>query len=398
MIDRLAGIVVRLARWAHGLRTVFAMIGMIGLLLAGSGYIAVDVVGVRPLRTTYTVQIRLDSSGGLLPRSTVTVRGVRVGTVTSLALDGNGIRAEAEIDSTARIPVGSLVAVGRLSAAGEQYLDFRPETGDGPYLVDGAVVSADQVSTPVTIDSFLSNTGALVAGMNPERLTVIVDELDRALGGGPDVLRSVISGLSQAMAGLTGLLPQTSELLRNLQVIAETTSHAQPDLSTLVRGSGTLFDQMTAADQEVRELLDLGPGRLATLGGVLTETTDPLTDLVTNFVAITRAARLRTPAMTALFPALRTGVVAIGVPAHGNAFHTMAEAWPRPTCEYETVPVSPAEVSDGRSRLYNYCVTSHPELQIRGSANAPRPAGPDNGTGPPPGVTGDELSIPLPAN
>ncbi|APE38197.1 mammalian cell entry protein [Nocardia mangyaensis] len=373
------------------------MVGMVGLLLVGSGYIAVDVVGVRPLSTTYTVQVRLDSSGGLLPHSNVTVRGVRVGTVRSLGLDDEGIRAEAEIDSAARIPVASLVAVGRLSAAGEQYLDFRPETGDGPYLVDGAVVSADQVSTPVTIDSFLSNTGALVAGMNPERLTVIVDELDRALGGGPDVLRSVISGLSQAMAGLTGLLPQTSELLRNLRVIAETTSHAQPDLATLVRGSGTLFDQMTAADQEVRELLELGPGRLATLGGVLTETTDPLTDLVTNFVAITRAARLRTPAMTALFPALRTGVVAIGVPAHGNAFHTMAEAWPRPTCEYETIPVSPAEVSDGRSRLYNYCVTSHPELQIRGSANAPRPAGPDNGSGPPPGVTGDELSIPLPA-
>ncbi|MDO3649258.1 MCE family protein [Nocardia mangyaensis] len=397
MIDRLAGIVVRLARWAHRFRTVFAMVGMVGLLLVGSGYIAVDVVGVRPLSTTYTVQVRLDSSGGLLPHSNVTVRGVRVGTVRSLGLDDDGIRAEAEIDSTAMIPVNSLVAVGRLSAAGEQYLDFRPETGDGPHLADGAVVSADQVSTPVTIDSFLSNTGALVAGMNPERLTVIVDELDRALSGGPDVLRSVISGLSQAMAGLTGMLPQTSELLRNLRVIAETTSHAQPDLATLVRGSGTLFDQMTAADQELRELLDLGPGRLATLGGVLTETTDPLTDLVTNFVAITRAARLRTPAMTALFPALRTGVVAIGVPAHGNAFHTMAEPWPRPTCEYETVPVSPAEVSDGRSRLYNYCVTSHPELQIRGSANAPRPVGPDNGTGPPPGITGDELSIPLPA-
>lgn len=397
MIDRGAGLVVRLARWAYGRRTVFAMLGMVGLLVVGSGYIAVDVVGVRPLRTTYTVRVHLDRSGGLLPHSTVTVRGVKVGSVRAIGIDGTGIRADADIDSAARIPVGSPVAVGRLSAAGEQYLDFRPSTGDGPYLADGAVVSADQVSTPVTIDSFLSNTGALVAGMNPERLTVIVDELDRALGGGPDVLRTVISGLSQAMAGLTGLLPQTTELIRNLQVIAETTSHAQPDLATLVRGSGTLFDQMSAADQEVRELLDLGPGRLASLGGVLADTTDPLTNLVTNFVAITKAARLRTPAMTALFPALRTGVIAVGIPAHDNAFHTLAEAWPRPTCEYESIPVSPVEVSDGRTRLYNYCVTSQPELQIRGSANAPRPAGRDNGSGPPPGVTGNELSVPLPA-
>ncbi|MFD4442134.1 MCE family protein [Nocardia sp. NPDC058519] len=398
MIARAATLIVALARWAQRHKTAGAMLGMIGMLVIGSGYIAIDVVGVRPLHTTYIVRVQLDSSGGLLPNSNVTVRGVRVGAVRAIALDGAGILAETEIDSATAIPVGSPVAIGRLSAAGEQYLDFRPTSGEAPYLADGATVAADQVSTPVTIDSFLDNTGALIAGMNPDRLTVIVDELDRALRGGPDVLRNVISGLSQAMTGLTGLLPQTTQLISNLRVIADTTAHAQPDLATLVRGSSALFDQMNAADHEVRELLDDGPGRLTTLGGVLTETSDPLTSLVTNFVAITRAARLRTPAMSALFPALRAGVVALGVPAHDNAFHTMADIWPRPTCEYETIPVSPAGVSDGRGRLYNYCVTSHPELQVRGSANAPRPAGPDNGSGPPPGVTGDELSVPLPAN
>lgn len=398
MIGRAATLIVGLARWAYGHRTFGAMLGMVGMLVIGAGYIAVDVVGVRPLRTTYTVQVQLNSSGGLLPHSNVTVRGVRVGKVRAITLNSTGILADVEIDSSTRIPLGTPIAVGRLSAAGEQYLDFRPTGHEGPYLAAGATVPADQVSTPVTINSFLDNTGALIAGMNPDRLTVIVDELDRALAGGPEVLRNVISGLSQAMTGLTGLLPQTTELIRNLRVIADTTSHAQPDLTTLVRGSSALFDQMNAADHEVRELLDLGPGRLATLGGVLTETSDPLTNLVTNFVAITRAARLRTPAMSALFPALRAGVVALGIPAHDNAFHTMADIWPRPTCEYETIPVSPAQVSDGRNRLYNYCVTSHPELQIRGSANAPRPAGPDNGSGPPPGVTGDELSVPLPAN
>ncbi|MCA2207027.1 MCE family protein [Nocardia rosealba] len=398
MIGWAAAVVVRSARWAHSHKTAGAMMGMVAMLVIGSSYIAVDVVGVRPLHTTYTVHVRLDSSGGLLPHSNVTVRGVEVGSVRAIRVDASGILAEIDIDSATRIPVGTPVTVGRLSAAGEQYLDFRPATGEAPYLADGATVPADQVSTPVTIDSFLDNTGALVAGMNPGRLTAIVDELDRALRGGPEVLRRVISGLSQATAGLAGLLPQTTELIRNLSVIADTTAHAQPDLTTLVRGSSALFDQMNAADHEVRELLEQGPGRLATLDGVLTETGDPLTSLITNFVAITRAARLRTPAMTALFPALRTAVIALGISAHDNAFHTMADIWPRPTCEYETIPVSPVEISDGRGRLYNYCVTDHPELQIRGSANAPRPAGPDNGAGPPPGVTGDELSVPLPAN
>ncbi|MGV9822569.1 MCE family protein [Nocardia xishanensis] len=396
-LDLGASILVGLAEWARRRVQVFATLGMIGLLLVGGGYLALDVVRYNPLRETYRVRVELPESGGLLPKNDVTFRGVRVGTVRAVELSARGVEAIAEIDARVRVPAGGTVAVQRLSAAGEQYLDFRPDHNDGPYLEDGAVIGAERVSTPVTINSFLINASALIAGLNPQRLNVIIDELDKALADGPDRLRTVISGISQAMAGLTAQLPQTERLIANLSVIAETTSHAQPDLATLVRGSGVLFGQLSAADQEVRRLLELGPGQLATLGGVIAETGDPITDLVTNFVAITRAARLRTPAMTALFPALRAGSAAMGIPAHDNAFHTMVDIWPRPTCEYETIPVSPAQVSDGRVRLYNYCVTGNPALQVRGSANAPRPNLPDNGSGPPPGVNGDELSVPLPA-
>ncbi|WP_280235684.1 MlaD family protein [Nocardia cyriacigeorgica] len=397
LLDRGANIVVRVATRLSDRVTVVATIGMIAMLVAGSGYIAVDIVRFNPLRETYRVTVSMPGSGGLLPNNDVTLRGVRVGTVRSVRLSEAGVTAVADIDAGTRISLDTAAAVQRLSAAGEQYLDLRPSTGEGPYLADGSVIDATRVSTPVTIESFLSNTGELIGGLNPQRLTVIVDELDKALTDGPGRLRTVIAGISHAMAGLTGMLPQTTQLIRNLSIIAETTAHAQPDLSTLVRGSGVLFDQLTAADQEVRRLLDLGPGELATLGGVIAETTDPITDLVTNIVAITRAARLRTPAMRALFPAIRLGSAAMGIPAHDNAFHTLTDIWPRPTCEYDTVPVSPAEVSDGRVRLHNYCVTTRPEIQIRGSANAPRPNVPDNGSGPPPGVTGDELSVPLPA-
>ncbi|WP_330179671.1 MCE family protein [Nocardia sp. NBC_01503] len=395
---RAATLAVRGGEWAARRRLTLATLGMVLMLLLGGAYLALDIVRVNPLHRTFSVRVLMPVSGGLLPGNDITFRGSRIGIVRSVDLGDTGVVAVGDIDAGTKISAASKVAVQRLSAAGEQFLDFRPDTDAGPYLAEGAVIDAARVSTPVSIESFLSNTGGLIGGLNPARLTVIVDELDKALAGGPDQLRDVIGGLSQAMAGLTGLLPQTRQLIANLQVIAETTGHAQPDLSTLVHGSGELFTQLTAADQEVRRLLEQGPGQLDTLGGVIAETSDPITNLVTNFVAITRAARLRTPALMALFPALRTGSAAIGVPAHDGAFNTMVDIWPRPTCEYETIPVSPAQVADGRVRLYNYCVTSDPGLQVRGSANAPRPDTPANGAAMPPGVSGDELSVPLPGH
>ncbi|MFI7668824.1 MCE family protein [Nocardia sp. NPDC049526] len=388
---------IPLWHWLVRHRIAVANIGLIVVLILGMSYLGAAVLRINPLPSTYQVRVELMSSGGLAPNNDVTFRGSRVGKVADVRVSGDGVAAIAEINDTARIPVGGTVAVGRLSAAGEQYLDFRPDSDSGPYLSDGSIVDRSATSTPVTVQSVLTNMSGLIGGMNPARLNVIIDELDKALAGGPDRLRNMVAGISRAMSGLTDLLPQTQRLLENLQVIAETTMHAQPDLTTLTTGSSALFQQLTAADQEVRKFLELGPGQLATLGGIMHDTQDPMTNLITNFVAITKAAKLRQPAIEALFPALRAGSEAIGIPAHDNAFNTMVDPWPRPTCDYDTIPVVPTDKTvDTRVRLYNYCITTDPALQIRGSANAPRPNVPDNGSGPPPGVTGNELSRPAP--
>ncbi|WP_433731152.1 MCE family protein [Nocardia sp. CA-129566] len=388
---------IPLWHWLVRHRIAVANIGSVVVLILGMSYLGAAVLRINPLPSTYTVRVELKSSGGLAANNDVTFRGSRVGKVREVRISGDGVAAIADIDDSARIPVGGTVAVGRLSAAGEQYLDFRPDSDSGPYLSDGSIVERAATSTPVTVQSVLANMSGLIGGMNPTRLNVIIDELDKALAGGPDRLRNMVAGISRAMSGLSDLLPQTQRLIENLQVIAETTTHAQPDLTTLTTGSSALFQQLTAADQEVRRFLEQGPGQLATLGGIVHDTQDPMTDLITNFVAITKAAKLRQPAIEALFPALRAGSAAIGIPAHDNAFNTLVDPWPRPTCDYQTVPVVPTDkVVDTRVRLYNYCVTTDPALQVRGSANAPRPNVADNGSGPPPGVTGNELSRPAP--
>ncbi|WP_328388573.1 MCE family protein [Nocardia sp. NBC_00416] len=388
---------IPLWNWLVRHRIGVANIGLVVVLVVGCGYLGAEVLRLNLLPdATYRVTVELRGSGGLLAHNDVTFRGTRVGRVAEVRVSDTGIDAVAEIDSDIRIPVGGTVAVGRLSAVGEQYLDFRPDSESGPYLRDGDRVEAERTRIPVTTQSLLSNMSAMIDGLNPDRLTVIVDELDRALAGGPDRLRDMVSGISRAMAGLEQLLPQTRQLLENLTVIADTTQYAQPDLGTLTGSAGVLFGQLTAADQEVRRLLDLAPGQLATVGGFIDETQDPITNLVTNFLAITRAAKLRQPAIAALFPGLRVGTEALGIPVRNGVFNTLVDIWPRPTCDYETVPVVPTERADTRVRLYNYCVTDDPALQVRGSANAPRPDVPDTTAGPPPGVSGDELSLPVP--
>ncbi|MGI5222268.1 MlaD family protein [Nocardia sp. CA-290969] len=379
-------------------KILWSNLGIVLALLIGGTYLLVNVMRVNPLRTTYTVVVNLDRSGGLQPGNDVTLRGFRVGEVSNLELvdNGAGIQAEAEIDSRWNIPVDTKIAVQALSGAGEQYIDFRPAGNQGPYLTDGSEISFDpeRVSTPVPISAVLENSSDLIAQVNPDQFSVILNELDIALSGGPDQLRSLIEGVSLVTAGLESLLPQTTNLIANLRTIAATTSQAQPDLGTLTANSQVLFDQFNKANAELVNVLDQAPGQFASVTATLEATSDPITALVNNFVAVTRAAQLRQPALAALFPALELGGAALGVPAHDNEFHAILDIWFRPYCQYASTPVKTQVVQDGTLPMWNYCDNPGPGQQIRGAANAPRPNIPDNGAQMPPGVDPNERTLP----
>jgi virulence factor Mce-like protein len=386
------------ARKLFGSKIFLSNVGLVLVLLVGATYLLLNVMRVNPLRSDYTVTVNLDRSGGLQPGNDVTLRGWRIGKVTSIELSdrGQAIAATAQIESKYKIPVDTHIAVQALSGAGEQYIDFRPNAEQGPFLANGAVIKfdPDRIHTPTPVWSVLDNSSALIAQINPEHFQVILNELDIALSGGPDQLRGLVNGISLATAGLDSLLPQTTNLIANLRTIASTTSNAQPDLATLTRNSGVLFEQFNNANAELQRVLDQAPGQLTSLGAVVDRTADPITSLATNFQAITKAAQLRLPALRALFPSLALGGEALGVPAHDGEFHAMIDIWPRPFCTYNTPKMRNEVVQDGTIPKWNYCENPPPGQQIRGAANAPRPDVPNNGAHMPPGVDPNERTLP----
>ncbi|MBF6075466.1 MlaD family protein [Nocardia beijingensis] len=386
------------ARKLFGSKIFLSNLGLVLVLLVGAAYLMINVMRVNPLRSDYTVTVNLDRSGGLQPGNDVTLRGWRIGKVTSIELTdrGQSIAATAQIESKYKIPVDTQIAVQALSGAGEQYIDFRPNAEQGPYLANGAVIKfdPDKIHTPTPVWSVLDNASALIAQINPDHFQVILNELDIALSGGPDQLRGLVNGISLAMAGLDSLLPQTTNLITNLRTIANTTSMAQPDLATLTRNSGVLFEQFNNANAELQRVLEQAPGQLTSLGAVVDRTADPITSLATNFQAITKAAQLRLPALRALFPSLALGGEALGVPAHDGEFHAMIDIWPRPFCTYNTPKIRNEVVQDGTIPKWNYCENPPPGQQIRGAANAPRPDVPNNGAHMPPGVDPNERTLP----
>ncbi|MEO6473073.1 MAG: MlaD family protein, partial [Aeromicrobium sp.] len=130
----------------------FALLSAIGMVYVGASYLGfVDHV----LGRGYTVHVLLPESGGLFKGSEVTYRGVKIGKVAEMTVEGDGLRVDAALKEDARVPANAPVFVHNLSAVGEQYLDFEPVSKQGRMLRNGDTVHGTKDTAPVGEDVLL---------------------------------------------------------------------------------------------------------------------------------------------------------------------------------------------------------------------------------------------------
>nr|WP_296765095.1 MCE family protein [Rhodococcus sp. (in: high G+C Gram-positive bacteria)] len=378
-----------LRRWVNQHRVLVSNTALVLVLLMGAAYLTVGALRIDPLANDYRVTVRLDGSGGLQANGDVSVRGQRIGRVAAVEITSSGVEAQLNISAGTLVPAHGTVVVAALSAAGEQYIDFRPDSDGAPYLVDGDVVDSDRTTIPVPFSTMLEGVTDLVSQIDPSQLSSIIDELDTATAGGTAQLQAIIDGGGALVAGLDSVLPETVTLIRTGRTLLRTVGDVEPDLTRLSIGGTALADQLAASDAEVRALLDDTPARLDSTKAVIGENRNAGGDLLKNLARIARSARLHTPAIEALFPAMSAGAGAFGLAGHDNQLNVVADPYPRPTCDYLNPTVSPSIAALAPPLKYMYCNSTEPGLQVRGSQNVPRPPGDDTG-GPPAGATGQE--------
>ncbi|AYF73728.1 MCE family protein [Nocardia yunnanensis] len=174
------------------------------LTLVCGSYLAAGVLKLDPRRENNTVTVLLDSSGGLMKTSEVTLRGLPIGKVRDIGATARGLAVTLEYDAKYRIPVDSVVRIGNLSAAGEQFVDFRPRGTAGPFLHDGSIVPNRQVEVATTVGDALAKLDALTAQLDPAKLQNLASTV--ATG---------FEGRDADVARLTTALIDTANLLRD---------------------------------------------------------------------------------------------------------------------------------------------------------------------------------------
>lgn len=353
---------------------VFALIGALGIGYAGIRYVG---LGDRIIGGAYVVHADFDDAGGIFPNAAVTYRGVPVGRVDAVRLHGGGVRADLRMQHGTRIPANLHAVVAERSAVGEQYLDLRPDTDAGPYLRSGAVIPASRTGRPLAPEVLLTNLDTLVRSVNPDDLTVVINELGTAFEGNETTLRDLVDANDALLAEATQYLPQTQTLIRDGKTVLDTQSASADAIRRWAAGLAQLAATIRKADPDLRALLANGPPAATQLVGLLHDLDPAIGTLLGNLITVNGIASRRVAGIEqalVVYPVVVSGGFTV-TPGDGTAhFGLVVNANDPPPCNY-------AQSGQQRCTASEHAKGSG----VRSADHAPRPDGSESGSAQGPG-------------
>ena len=258
----------------------FAALSLLGLSYLGFNYVGLDRA---LLGNGYEVAADFRDSGGIFVNAEVTNRGVAVGRVTDMLLVDDGVRVVLTIDPGADpIPADAEAVVATRSAVGEQYVDLRPQSDDGPFLEDGAVIPKSRTDIPVPVEQMLLSIDGLVGSIDEENLRILVDELGRAFEGSGDDLGRLIDNGDLLLARAEQSLPQTLKLITDGQTVLETQNENRSAIRQWAADLRLVSDTFVELDPELRGILVNAPDASAAIEDLIERAGPGLGSLVRN--------------------------------------------------------------------------------------------------------------------
>jgi phospholipid/cholesterol/gamma-HCH transport system substrate-binding protein len=331
------------------------------------------------LRGYYVVHLELANGGGIFPQADVTYRGVSVGRVGAIRLTSTGVEADLDISNSAPpIPANLQANVADLSAVGEEYVNLRPATSQGPFLAQGSMIPRRDTQIPLPVTSLLTSVNDLATSVPLGSLRTVLNELATGFGGTGASVQALIDGQSRFIHAYGVALHPTDQLIEDSQTVLTTQNDEAAAFTSFASNIRLFADQLATSDSDLRRLIENGAPAATQLAGLITDNTPTLGALIANLLTTSEVTLTRGAAIQETFSALPAAIAAGStvITSHGARFGVALTFFnPLPcTAGYQGTKIrNGLDTSPGPPLNTNARCTSplSSGIDIRGSAHAP---------------------------
>ncbi|RDH77174.1 MCE family protein [Mycolicibacterium moriokaense] len=272
-----------LTRFARTQLIVFTIASVVGMAAMVFGYLQVPTwLGVGHIRVT----MQLPGTGGLYRFANVTYRGVQIGKVSSVEPTARGATAVLSLSDSPKVPADVVASVRSVSAVGEQYVDLIPRSGGPPYLTDGAVIARADTTVPEKVGPVLDRLSALVGSVPKDKVSALLDESFRAFNGAGYDVGSLLDSGGRIAADANATADRTRTLVDDSGPLLDSQARSVDDLRSWARSLNAVTGQVVANDDDLRTILNTGPGTADEVSKLLDQVKPTLPVLLANLTTV----------------------------------------------------------------------------------------------------------------
>ncbi|WP_432187881.1 MCE family protein [Streptomyces sp. Tue6028] len=201
----------------------------------------------------YHVTVEFRDVLDLVPQSAVKVNNVTVGAVEKVELDGWHARVRLRIADSVKLPGNAVADLRQTSMLGEKYVALSRPAGTRPVgrLRDGDRIPLSRSGRNPEVEEVLSALSALLNGGGVAQLKTITVELNKALGGREDRVRSLLKQLDTFLGGLDD---QRAEIVRALKGVDRLAKRLKKEKKTIALAVDTMPPALKAVADQRKDL------------------------------------------------------------------------------------------------------------------------------------------------
>jgi len=353
-------------------RLYLSAVGIVVVFLIAIAYIFAAVLDQPLTSRPVTVDVELEQTGGLFEGSAVTYRGIKVGKVTEIVPADEGVVASVRLSAGTDIPKSSFVRVRSLSPVGEQYLDFQPESTEGPYLESGDVIGAESTDLPESLSATVVAVQGVLDQIDDRKLRVVLGELSTALAGTGDDIGRILDQGTDLLATLDQVWPETNRVIDNAGTVLRIVSDNEGNLRTFGTKAKQFAAFLRSYEPEWQRVLDRTPGQLEDLQALIRDAEEVLPGFLDTGVTFTDVVMAYEPHLRTLLQEYAKGLGALAAVLHHNRLNIEVIPVRTARCDYGTTRHEPFDPERYAFQTDGRCAASFNRLQ-RGAAHAPGP-------------------------
>ncbi|WP_431240185.1 MCE family protein [Mycolicibacterium aichiense] len=211
----------------------------------------------------------------------VRVAGVRVGTVTDVALQpDNKVVVDFDADRKIVLTSATKATVRYLNLVGDRYLELVDSPGSAKIQPPGSRIPLDRTEPALDLDLLLGGLKPVVQGLNPNDVNALTNALIQILQGQEGNLDSLFSKTQSFTSSLADNGQTVQQLIDNLNTVITTISKDGDKFSGAVDKLQNLVSQLANDKDPIGESITALDNGTASLTDLLNQARAPLAGTV----------------------------------------------------------------------------------------------------------------------